>query len=242
MVVGRVRRRKVSELEVRRHSERVAPVPFAMTGQRRVDGEAQRGIPGGDGAIHEVARDSTIAVHVQLEPARSARRPGDGLETPVGDGARAEDRVLRGRARGPWLPPRRRDTARESPSVPRAPGTTPACPGRWSPVSACRRRAASGAEVGCATRPLGFPRASIRRRRRRRCSRRATDRVARAPAARGCRDSGCRSSSWEDGLSNVRAPGPFVEDWRLWLETDPSSFRPSHGRLSSQPLHPHPGL
>ena len=126
----RVRCWKIAELEMRRHAERVPAIAFARAGERRVDREAQRAEPGGDRAVHQLARDLPVAVDVELKPARTAaRRARDRLEAHVRHRARAEDGAFRSRRRAPSRPRSRRDTARGTPLAPRAPETTPACPG-----------------------------------------------------------------------------------------------------------------
>jgi hypothetical protein len=72
-----MRRRKIPELEVRRHAKRVPAIPLAMPGQRCVDRETQRRIAGGNRAGDEVTRHLAITIYIQLEPSRPAGSAGD---------------------------------------------------------------------------------------------------------------------------------------------------------------------
>src|SRR5689334_24386118 len=97
MMLFGMRLRKVAELKVRRHPKRVASIPLAVAGERRVDGEAQGTESRCRRTFDEASRDPAVLVYVELEPSRAA--PGrfrDRLEAAVRDGAGTKHRVLIG--------------------------------------------------------------------------------------------------------------------------------------------------
>ncbi len=110
-----------------RQPEAGAPLAVAHAVGRRVDGQHQRLVAGGLGALHQFAREAPVVLQVELEPQRAARRrrrarPRPRLPAAGWPGCSAPARRPAPRRPAPWPVRRRGGPGAGRPSAPAAPG------------------------------------------------------------------------------------------------------------------------
>ncbi len=159
-----------AERQGRRHRRAGARLALAMAAHRHIDGQEQRRIAGGLGALDELADRVAVAEAVELEPVFFLGRRGDLLRA-----SRSRRRSAYSGCRRPPRPARRRcrrsnATGRSCPWVPTRTASTDRCRRSAWRAWAPRRRSGRAAGTGSRrTRPrCGFSCGSPRRRHRHR--------------------------------------------------------------------------